>query len=357
MKRFQSYYAVRRFIPRNVQILLRQRVVQFQRQYHRKIWPIDKEAACTPPLWQGWPDDKRFAVILSHDVETKRGYTHCRQLMQLEEKLGFRSSFNFVPERYEVATDLVQNIKDRGFEVCVHGLKHDGRLYESREIFSERAKIINGYLKKWDAVGFHSPSMHHNLDWIGDLQVEYDASTFDTDPFEPQSDGVKTIFPFWVDRKSKGQGYVELPYTLCQDFTLFVLMNQGNIDIWKQKLDWIVKHGGMVLVNTHPDYMAFNEKEMKLGRYPVQFYEALLTYIKNMYKDEYWHVLPKDLASQFKNQVSAEMSLSAKLPTENDFCENDVWTPDANDKKFISKNVTQNGVLYAGRLSNQARPS
>jgi len=39
--------------------------------------------------------------------------------------------------------------------------------------------------------GFSLPSMHHNLEWIGELDIEYDASTFDTDPFEPQSNPAK----------------------------------------------------------------------------------------------------------------------------------------------------------------------
>ena len=69
--------------------------------------------------------------------------------------------------------------------------------------------------------------MHHDLDLIGALDIQYDLSTFDTDPFEPQPDGVGTIFPFWVDNKrNKNGGYVELPYTLPQDFTPFILMRE-----------------------------------------------------------------------------------------------------------------------------------
>ena len=37
------------------------------------------------------------------------------------------------------------------------------------------------------------------------LNIAYDASTFDTDPFEPQPDGVNTIFPFWVPRRSESE--------------------------------------------------------------------------------------------------------------------------------------------------------
>ena len=68
--------------------------------------------------------------------------------------------------------------------------------------------------------------MYHNLDWTQSLNVTYDASTFDTDPFEPHPDGLGTIFPKWISANGTGKGYVELPYTLPQDFTLFVLMRE-----------------------------------------------------------------------------------------------------------------------------------
>src|SRR5207248_3990542 len=119
---------------------------------------------------------------------------------------------------------------------------------------------------------FRSAFMMRNLDWLQELNIEYDCSTFDTDPFEPQPDGVNTIFPFWVpapcaagqDSELKVQsskfhsgsrnsehstvnpapstinspsinyprsGYVELPYTLPQDSTLFTLFRKRGIDV------------------------------------------------------------------------------------------------------------------------------
>ena len=86
-------------------------------------------------------------------------------------------------------------------------MHHDGKLFRSRDIFRTHAVRINQYLREWGAVGFRSAFMLHNLDWLCDLNVLYDASSFDTDPFEPQPDGVNTIFPFWVDRGA-GSGYV-----------------------------------------------------------------------------------------------------------------------------------------------------
>jgi hypothetical protein len=216
--------------------------------------------------------------------------------MALEDSLGFRSSFNFVPEvRYEDLPALRETLIKRGFEVGVHGLNHDGTLYRTKSIFDERKVKINGYLKKWNAVGFRSPAMHHHLEWIHDLDIDYDASTFDTDPFEPQPDGFGSIFPRKIESKISERSYIELPYTLAQDFTVFVLMKKKNIDIWKKKIDWIVEKGGMVLMNTHPDYMNFTNNKCGPEEFPVDYYKELLEYIKSEYMDEFWHGLPKDL--------------------------------------------------------------
>lgn len=226
--------------------------------------------------------------------------------MDIEEHLGFRSSFNFVPERYDVSSKLRQYLTGSGFEVGVHGLIHDGKLYASKKTFQERAIKINHYLRQWKALGFRSPAMHHNLKWIHDLDIEYDASTFDTDPFEPQSDGVGTIFPFWVQGASDQKGYVELPYTLPQDFTLFVLMKEENIDIWKQKLDWIADNGGMALLNAHPDYMNFGRSKMDImdiEEYPAKYYVEFLEYVKKNYEGQYWHVLPKKMARFWMSNI------------------------------------------------------
>ncbi len=274
-----------------------------KRSLCKDIWPIDEKARKQPDGWSGWPGQKQFALVLTHDVDTVKGHERCHNLIRLEEDLGFRSSFNFVPERYEVNSGLRNHLTESGFEVGVHGLNHDGKLFQSKKIFQDRSYRINQYLKEWKAVGFRSPAMHHNLDWIHDLNIEYDASTFDTDPFEPQSDGVETIFPFWVSGNSAQNGYVELPYTLTQDFTLFVLMKERSIDVWKEKLDWIVRNGGMALVNTHPDYINFNGKKSSIEEYPAEYYEEFLTYIKSKFAGRYWHVLPKDIAQFWSNSL------------------------------------------------------
>jgi hypothetical protein len=297
------YYYLKPIIPRNSQLFLRRLIIRRNQKKYADIWPIDERASKSPPNWKGWPDGKKFALVLTHDVDTARGHERCRQLIHLEEELGFRSSFNFVPERYEVDPELRRILIEKYFEVGVHGLNHDCKYYDSRERFSRRAKKINEYLKDWHAVGYRAPSMIHALDWFHDLNIEYDASTFDTDPFEPNPEGMLTIFPFRVEGKDGSRGYIELPYTLPQDHALFVLRREKTIDIWKQKLDWIASKGGMVLMIVHPDYMNFTEAQLGLEEYPARYYRELLSYVKSRYEGLYWHALPSEV-SQFWRKLS-----------------------------------------------------
>lgn len=297
-----TYYMVKPFLPRRFQIFVRRKQIAFKRKRHTRSWPILPGTEKPPENWKGWPDGKKFALVLTHDVETDRGQSRCRALMDIEKRMGFRSLVTFVPERYSVSSELRRELEQNGFEIGVHGLNHDGRLFQSKKIFEERSVKINRYLEQWSAVGFRAPAMHHNLEWLTGLNIKYDLSTFDTDPFEPQSEGVNTIYPFRFDGKISGNGYVEMPYTLPQDFTLFVLMGERNIDTWIKKLKWIADAGGMVLVNTHPDYMNFSGSRLKADEYPALHYESFLKYIRDTYVNQYWHVLPREMAQFWRNR-------------------------------------------------------
>lgn len=290
------YYAIKPFVPKRLWIAIRHKLSLRIRSRCTDIWPIDERAGRAPEGWRGWPEGKEFALVITHDVESTKGQKGCRELMELDARFGFRSSFNFVAEGYPRDADLFQHLRGNGFEVGLHGLKHKGNLFASKEAFLRQVPRINQYLREWGAVGFRAPAMYHNLDWIRHLEVEYDASTFDTDPFEPQPDAVGTIFPFWVPGDSRGRGYVELPYTLPQDSTLFLFLKEKGIDIWKEKLNWIAKRGGMVLLNAHPDYMRFDSTKTRVDEYPARYYEEFLEYVSSEYQGRFWHVLPKEMA-------------------------------------------------------------
>lgn len=350
---------------------MRRWVAERKRRACGDVWPIKPDTAAPPPHWPGWPEGKRFAFVLTHDVEGPDGLDRCRGLAEQEYAHGFRSSYNFIPEGpYVVPPDLRAWLQSQGFEVGVHDLQHDGHLFSSPQGFELKARRINDYLRGWEVQGFRSGFMLHNLDWLHQLNIQYDCSTFDTDPFEPQPDGVSTIFPFWVPkppplpggadgqrdsgggtresgapstrstssgsmtgsglvrsqesgRDSNGsssgtpasrlpppassllpnpaatrQGYVELPYTLAQDSTLFILLRERTNEIWKQKLAWIAERGGMVLLNTHPDYLDYAERG---GPSVRDQYFDFLEHVKTQYTGAFWHVLPGTLAAYVRH--------------------------------------------------------
>lgn len=299
------YYGIKPFFPQRFRMFVRRIFASRKLVKNSDRWPISESAAVLPNNWNDWPDDKKFAVVLTHDVEGQRGYDRVRKLAELEMKYGFRSSFNFIPEgEYKVDKELRDWLTSNGFEVGVHDLKHDGKLFSSEKNFIEGAKKINQYLEEWGAVGYRSGFMLRNLKWMKRLNIEYDSSTFDTDPFEPMPDGVDTIFPFWIGNGSheKKPGFVELPYTLPQDSTVFLLFKKTTTAIWTDKLNWIVEHGGMALLNVHPDYIQFPGDKASATTFPHERYCEYLAHISQNFRENYWQPIPKQLASWYKEQ-------------------------------------------------------
>ncbi len=227
-----------------------------------------------------WPDGLAFSLVLTHDIETAKGQAFVREVAALEEQAGFRSSFNFVLGKYPLDLGLMQELRERGFEVGCHGLKHDGKLYSSRHEFLRRAAQINASMAQMGMVGFRSPLTHRNPDWMQALQISYDASFFDTDPYEPIPGGTMSIWPYFLGH------FVELPYTLVQDYTLTAVLAEKSPRVWLEKVDFLAEHHGMVLLNSHPDYL-INEATMRIYN---EFLQAM------QQRAHYWRALPKDVA-------------------------------------------------------------
>jgi peptidoglycan/xylan/chitin deacetylase (PgdA/CDA1 family) len=238
-----------------------------------------------------YKDEKDYAIVLTHDVEEQHGFDFIPKVIELEEKYGFKSSWNIVPYKYKIDDGIINIINQYGHEVGIHGYNHDGKLYYSEKIFNERVPYINEAINRFGAVGFRSPQVHRNLIWLQKLDIEYDASCFDYDPFQPFPGGTGSIWPFIAGK------FVELPYTLPQDHTMFYVLKQKNISIWKNKADWVAKNKGVILLITHPDYL--REKNH------LEMYEELLKYLKS-FKDA-WFCLPKEMAEWWR-EFSCEVT-------------------------------------------------
>jgi hypothetical protein len=114
--------------------------------------------------------------------------------------------------------------------------------------------------------------------------MEYDASCFDVDPFQAMPGGVGGVWPFIAGR------FVELPYTLPQDHTLFIVLGERDGAIWRRKLGYIARLSGMGLVITHPDYL---DSPQRLEIYRRFLCEALE-------RPGMWHALPREVAAWWR---------------------------------------------------------
>jgi hypothetical protein len=235
-----------------------------------------------PFIWF-WPEGQSSCCIMTHDVETAIGRDFCKTMMEMEKRHGITSAFEVVPEeRYAVPEGFLQNIRDGGCEVCLHGLNHDGHLFSSETVFLERAEKINAYAKSWGAVGFRSPVMYRNLTWINAFQFSYDMSVPNVAHLDPQRGGCCTVMPYFIGE------ILELPLTTTQDYSLFHILQQRSLDLWKKQITMIQERHGLISFIIHPDYV--NEE------WSSNLYDALLGYLaEERAKHAVWMALPKEV--------------------------------------------------------------
>lgn len=301
------YYAARPLIPRPLQIALRRRFSRIQARTPFPRWPVEPalhdlidmllqsvaDVAGVPvPYIASWPRGRTWALVLTHDVETAAGRDAIEPLRAVEEAAGYKSSWNFVPRRYRVDDALVAHLKSVGCEVGVHGLRHDGRDLESLRTLERRITEIRHWAQRWGASGFRAPATQRVWHWMPKLGFDYDSSYCDTDPYEPIPGGCCSWLPFFNEEM------VELPMTLQQDHTVFVILRRDE-SVWFEKAEYLRRRGGMALALTHPDYMLEADR--------LSAYARLL----RTYRDDatVWTPLPREVASWWRRRAATSLQL------------------------------------------------
>jgi hypothetical protein len=301
----RAYYGVRPMIPRRVQIGLRRVASRLQARATFPRWPLETglhdlyeflfgllgELGQEPVPWIApWPNGYSWALVLTHDVETQRGYEQLDLLREVEVASGRRSSWNFVPGRYAVDDEVVRRLTDDGFEVGVHGLYHDGRDV-TPPFVAERRPAMAAAAARWHAKGFRSPATRRVWDVMPTLGFDYDSSYPDTDPFEPDGGGCCTWLPFF------NRDLVELPITLPQDHTVFTILRRSDESLWLEKTDQLRRRGGLALLITHPDYM--------LDEPPREAYRRFLDALSS--DKTAWSALPGEVSSWWRRRAASHL--------------------------------------------------
>jgi peptidoglycan/xylan/chitin deacetylase (PgdA/CDA1 family) len=318
-RKLEAYYALKPLMPRRLQLALRRAYAPRQARARFPAWPIEaalvehRDATLLArlhasglermPFVNWWPERKRFAAVLTHDVEGPAGVANVMRVVELERRYGFVSSWNFVAEWYPIPDGLFDEIRAAGCEIGLHGIRHDGKLFSDRATFDANLPKIAHYAQAWDVAGFRSPATGRDARWMHELPVAYDSSFPDSDPFEPQPGGCCSIMPFLFE------DVVELPITLTQDHTVWEILRSPGLDLWRRKSEWLMANHGLINIIVHPDYVV---EQRFLDRY-----EAFLAFLAE--HDDGWHALPRDVARWWRQREGLTIASGGAVAGSTDY--------------------------------------
>ncbi len=306
-----TYYRLRPFMGVSVRRHLQRLRARGWSKMHFPRWPVDtsveqlseilliaamnaKRVDRIPFIWF-WPQGAKGCVIMTHDVEGPEGHNFCSELMDIDDAHNLKASFQLVPEkRYQISGSLIDEIRARGFEVCIQDLNHDGYLFADRQEFLRRVQKINDYARLYGATGFRSAILYRNLNWYDELDFSYDMSVPNVAPMDPQRGGCCTVMPYFVGR------LLEIPVTTTQDYTLFHLLGDYSLDLWKTQAESIRKNHGLLSFLTHPDYL--------IDKKARNVYCELLSWLHGFAEEEnMWRALPGEVDQWWRSR--SEMRL------------------------------------------------
>jgi len=310
----EIYYLLRPALSQSI----RRRIQRFQLRGSRgsqfPAWPVDRTveniyeqllllilsatgAERIPFIWF-WPEGNRSAAIMTHDVDSEAGRDLCRDLMDLDDLFQIKASFQIVPERcYSVSADFLAKFRNRGFEVGIQDLNHDGRLFSRRSEFLRRAALINGYARAYGAKGFRAGVLYRRPEWYDVFEFSFDMSIPNVAHLDPQRGGCCTVMPYFIG------DILELPVTTTQDYMLFHLLGERTIDLWKTQIDLVTEKHGLINFIVHPDYAMSGELK--------SIYQDLLIYLREVEATKkIWMALPSEVDQWWRERSKMQLVLT-----------------------------------------------
>lgn len=244
-------------------------------------------------------NSKKFAIIMTHDIDSKEGLNNSRKLKKIEEKYDNSSAWYIPSKRYKLDLETVRSLSVNG-EIGSHDTKHDGKLaylprrkLVLRMLEAKRTleKLINQPIN-----GFRSPLLQHNANIMAAVKQAgfgYDSSIPTWEPKHPftmKPHGILTSFPLSLN------GLIEIPVTLPQDhqmLSVYGLTCRETLEKWSSMVTVIKNLGGLCSFLVHPDY---EFSDLRNG-----VYEELLNLIAS--EKQAWITLPSDICNAKKSEI------------------------------------------------------
>ena len=240
--------------------------------------------------WNG----KKYACVVTHDIDTSQGLRRAHLLKKIEERYDVPSAWYIPSDHFRLDIQTIRGLANHG-EIGSHDTKHDGKLAQlSQEKLVRRLSESRQALSKaanCSIEGFRAPLLQHSFKIIDALQAagySYDSSIPTWEPKHPSTmspHGIGTVYPIML------KDVMELPVTLPQDHQMIHVLGMNpkeTVKTWINFMSIIRETGGLCVFLIHPDY------ELALSK-NLTVYEELLNFIKADH--DAWTTLPKSIAS------------------------------------------------------------
>jgi peptidoglycan/xylan/chitin deacetylase (PgdA/CDA1 family) len=269
--------------------------VEVLRTIHLRARQATEPALSPAPFW---PEGKRFALVLTHDVDSGDGLRIGEALAAMEQARGLRSTWYVVGRDWPVDSDRLDALRAAGHEIGLHDAHHDNRgPFLDPAQLGARLDECSDLIERHGMRGYRSPSMLRTDALYAALagRFAYDTSIPDTGLL-PAPNGCATVFPI-----RRGEMPV-LPLTLPPDGQL-AGMGLDAAEIarrWIAKAEWIARAGGIAMALTHPEPGFSAEPELQRA------YERFLDWAAA--RDDAWHATAAEVHEQLAGRHSSALA-------------------------------------------------
>lgn len=256
-----------------------------------------------------WPDAKRAAVTLTHDLDTAWILEPERRemladILRSEGELGYRGAWYVTAKQLDRRrhADAIEAIRNAGHEIGPHGWKHDAKLdYLSAAGQRRRMRLAEERLAGLGASGIRTPWYCRSPQLMQVLSEHFDysssvpnASAF----FSSRSNsGCCTVFPYQVS-----PGLAELPLTLPPDTagdpaTIYRTLQSVS--------EGIIERGGVVVITLHPQpHQSGNEAGLRA-------YADFLRTLHERNGGNLWQATPQEIVARYRRAILGDENLRA----------------------------------------------
>ncbi|MFQ5414297.1 MAG: polysaccharide deacetylase family protein [Phycisphaerae bacterium] len=250
-----------------------------------------------------WPDGKRFAAVVTFDVDTAYSFRHgaMTALADSLDGLEVKAAWMTVTKNLASIRPGVDDLHAAGHEIGFHGTLHDHRLaflpcHEMRARLREGMGLLGGY----DVKGFRSPSYLRTPGLYGALNgsVSYDMSMHDrffrTSGLTGVREGCGTCMPFVI----AGTDVLEIPTTVPEDWNLELAGHTACTALDRQRaaVGLIADRGGVANVVHHP------EPHLSLRREWLAAFFELVAFLSADHTA--WVVRPREVDRHWRERMA-----------------------------------------------------